>query len=99
MAAEADWSIALGILIFIIAIVAAIIFYVTYRKVSLVFFVAAIATYIFSVFYTWDVYALSKNLVLALLVISTLLMIGLGKYFSSVDMLGNKKVNSRKKKK
>ena len=84
--ASADWSIALGILVFVVALVFAAYFYFKYKKVFLVVYVASIATYIFAVFYTWDVFELSKNLVLVLLVVSTILMLIVGKYFSKIEI-------------
>lgn len=89
MNGSADWSIAVGILIFIIAICFAIYFYLKYNKVYQIVFIASISTYIFAVFYAMDVFELSKNWVLSLLVFSTILMMLVGKYFS-------KKVNTLK---
>lgn len=82
----ADWSIGVGVLVYIIAIVFAAIFYFRYKKVYLIAFTASIATYIFAVFYTWDVFDLEKNFVLGLLIISTVLMIIVGKYFSKIKI-------------
>ena len=82
--ASADWSIAVGIMTFIVAIVFAAIYYFRYRKIFLIVLIASIATYVFAVFYTWDVFELSKNMVLVLLLVSTILMIVLGKYFSKL---------------
>ncbi|MFW6008530.1 MAG: hypothetical protein ACOCP8_04615 [archaeon] len=89
--ASADWSIALGVLVFIIAIIFAVYFYLTYKKISLVIFISAISTYIFAVFYTWDVFELNKNLVLLLLTISTVLMIFVGSYFSKIKYIQKNK--------
>jgi drug/metabolite transporter (DMT)-like permease len=83
--ASADWSIAVGVLTFIVALIFAVYFYLTYKKMSLVIFTASIATYIFAVFYTWDVFELNKNWVLAILGVSAILMILVGTYFSKVD--------------
>ena len=85
MAGSADWSIAAGIVIFLIAIVCAIVFYVMNRKIHQTVFIASIATYIFAVFYAMDVFELSKNGILGLLVLSTILMMGVGKYFGKVS--------------
>jgi hypothetical protein len=90
MAGSAGWSIGVGVLIFIIAICFAVYFYLKYKKVSQTVFIASISTYIFAVFYAMDVFKLSKNGVLGLLVISTILMMVVGKYFS-------KKVNTTTK--
>ena len=99
MAATADWSIALGVLVFLVAIVFAIYYYFKYKKVFLIFFVASIATYVFSVFYTWDVFELNKNWVLLVLVVSTILMLFLGKYFSKMELKPSKVHTSLKEKK
>ena len=82
--ASADWSIAVGFLVFVIAIIIATIYYIKRKKFSDVLYVASIATYIFSVFYTWDVFELNKNWVLAILVVSTLIMFWLGNYFKKL---------------
>jgi hypothetical protein len=82
--ADATWSIAVGILVFIIALVISIILYVKFKQWSVVVYVASLATYTFAFFYTWDVFQLSKNVVLILLIISTIIMMGIGKYFSTV---------------
>ena len=87
MTGEADWSIAVGIFVFIVAVIIATIYYLRYKKVFIVAFTASIATYVFAVFYTWDVFLeQSRNWVLLMLAISTLLMIYLGKYFSGVKL-------------
>jgi hypothetical protein len=82
----ADWSLALGVLIFLIAIIMAIIFFVKYKKVSLVFYTTSIATYAFAVFYTWDVFELKRNAVLIMLAVSTVIMLLLGRYFSKITI-------------
>ena len=84
--ASADWSIAIGILVFIVAIIFAAIYFFKYKKVYLVVFISSIATYIFAVFYTWDVFELNKNWILGMLVISTLVMWFLGSYFSKFKL-------------
>lgn len=86
MAYEADWSIALGIIVFIIAICFATYYYLKYKKLSLITFCLSIATYIFAVFYTWDVFELNKNWVLVMLLASTVVMVFLGKYFSKIKL-------------
>lgn len=83
MAGNADWSIAVGVLVYLIAIIIAVIYYLRYKKFSIVVFVASISTYVFAVFYTWDVFDLNKNWVLMILLISSIIMMILGKYFSS----------------
>ncbi len=82
---SADWSIAAGILTFIIAIIFATIYYLRYKKIFLIVLIASIATYMFSVFYIWDVFDLNKNWIMLILIISTVLMILLGKYFQNLN--------------
>ncbi len=94
----ANWSIAIGVLVYIIAIIIAAIYYWRFKKIFIVVFTASISTYIFAVFYTWDIFELSKNLVLILLLISTLLMVYLGKYFSKIDIKPSKIHTSLKEK-
>lgn len=98
MSGEADWSIAVGILTFIVAICVAIFYYQRYKKSFLVVFIASIATYVFSVFYAWDVYDPNKNWVLFILVVSTILMMALGKYFSNIKLTPAKIHTSLKEK-
>ena len=60
MVGSADWSIAVGVLVFIVAIIFAAYYFLRYRKIFTVVFIASVATYIFAVFYTWDVFDLSE---------------------------------------
>ncbi|MDA3855631.1 MAG: hypothetical protein PF569_05195 [Candidatus Woesearchaeota archaeon] len=94
----ATWSIGLGILVFIIAIVFATYYYLRYKKFFLVLFVASVSIYIFAVFYTWDVYDSNKNIIMIMLVISTIIMLFLGKYFSKFKLKANKLHTSLKEK-
>ena len=94
----ATWSIAVGTLIFIIALVASIIYYLRYKKIYLITLISSIAVYTFAVFYTWDVFELNKNWVLILLIISTILMIFLGKYSSNLELESINIKHSDKKK-
>jgi uncharacterized membrane protein len=95
---EAEWSLFVGILIFVIAIVLAITLYLRYKKISQIVFLTSISTYIFAVFYTWDVFDLNKNWVIGLLFFSTILMLALGKYFSSSEFKKDKVHTSLKEK-
>lgn len=97
--AGADWSIPVGILIYLIALIFAIYYYYKYKKIFLIVFITSIATYGFSVFYAWDVFDLNKNYVLVILVISTILMIFLGKYFSKMELKPAKVHTSLKERK
>lgn len=96
--AQADWSIAVGVFVFIIALVAAIIFYLRYKKISLIVFVASIATYVFSVFYTWDVFDPHRNIILIMLAFSAVLMMALAKYFKNFKLKPAKVHTSLKEK-
>jgi uncharacterized membrane protein YjjB (DUF3815 family) len=97
--AQADWSIMIGVLVFLIALVFAIFFYLKYKKLFLLAFTASISTYIFAVFYTWDVFELGRNSILLILVLSTLLMFVMGKYFSKLELKPDKMHTSLKEKK
>ena len=99
MVGQADWSIAVGILTFIVAIIFATIYYFKYKKLFLIVFIASIATYVFAVFYTWDVFELNKNWILAILMMSTVIMIFLGNYISKFDLSHAKMHTSLKEKK
>ena len=82
----AEWSIPLGFLIYLAAIIIAIIYYLRFKKWSLVMYIASIATYAFSLFYAWDVFELSKNWVLMLLVFSAILMFAVAHYFKGISL-------------
>lgn len=96
--ASADWSVAVGILTYVIAVIFAAIYYLRYKKIFLVVLIASIATYIFAVFYTWDVFEPSKNVILAILAVSAVLMIFIGHYFSKFKLKPAKKHTSLKEK-
>lgn len=95
---NADWSIAVSILVFLIAIVIAAIYYYRYRKFYLVLYIASVATYISSIFYTWDVFELNKNAVLVMLLVSTIVMWFLGGHFSKMNLKPSKVHTSLKEK-
>jgi len=87
--AGAEWSIAVGILVYILAIIFGAIYYFRYKKVFLLFFIASIATYIFAVMYTWDVFLnlnSDRNWVLLILLVSTILMFFIGNYFKNLKL-------------
>lgn len=79
----AEWSLALGILLIVVGIILSIIFLALYRKYYIISFICGIGLYIFSVAYAWDLYDLSKNKVMILLLLSTVVLGLLGKYISS----------------
>ncbi len=95
---EADWSLALGVLIFIIAIIAAIIYYLRYKKWFIISYVASFSVLIFSIFYTWDVLSLEGLGVILLLGASAVIMIVLGKHFSGISFEEDKVHTSLKEK-
>lgn len=73
---------ALGIGIFWIGLVVAIILFANYKKIYPVIFLASICLYIFTVGFMIDVFELNKNLILLTLAFSALVFMGLGFYFS-----------------
>ena len=93
-----NWSIVLGVIIFSIALLVAIIYYLRYKKWFLVIYTASISTYIFSVFYVWDIFDLKGISVMSLLLISMIIMIFLGKYFSKIKLKKDKVHTSLKEK-
>jgi len=95
---EATWSVGVGILIFIVSIFIAVYYYMKYKKAFLVVFITSIATYVFSVFYAWDVYDPNKNWVMFMLLVSTILMVGIGKYFGNMKLKPAKLHTSLKEK-
>lgn len=74
----ADWSIAIGVILIVIGLVASIIIFSLNRKYYPVLFLIGLEIYVFSVFYAWDLYELQKNQIMLLLVLSTLLLGFLG---------------------
>mgnify|MGYP006272084335 CR=1 FL=1 len=88
----ADWSIGVGILIFIIALVVGIKYFISFRKFSVLFLTAGIATFLFGIFYSWDIFQFERNVILAVLIVATLIMFVLGLYFKNVNF---EKVNKK----
>jgi hypothetical protein len=84
--ATADWSLAWGVLISVIATVASVLYYLRYKKWFLVSYIASISMFIFSIFYTWDILELKGIAVIVLLLLSTIIMIFLGKHFSGITL-------------
>jgi hypothetical protein len=82
----ADWSLAWGVLISVIAIVASVLYYLRYKKWFLISYIASISMFIFSVFYTWDILELKGISVIGILLASTIGMIFLGKHFSELSI-------------
>lgn len=80
----ATWSIGVGIFIYFIATIVAIVWFVLYRKLSIILYTASITTLIFSIFYMIDVFDFNRHLVLLTLVLSTIIFFILGKYFKNI---------------
>ena len=80
----AEWSIAVGFLVYFIAIIVAVIWFILYRKLSIIIYTASITTLIFSIFYMIDVFDFNRHLVLLTLTISTIVFFVLGRYFKNV---------------
>jgi len=89
----ATWSIAVGIFLAIMAVIAGIISYFLNRKYYPIAFITGIGLYIFSVFYTWDIYSLDKNKVMLLLFLSTIVIILIGYLINKTT---KKKININK---
>ena len=80
--ASADWSIAVGVFEFFLALIAAIIIYAIKRQFYLIMYLISAAVYIFMICFAIDVFNLSKNWILLLLALSSVLMMLLGWYIS-----------------
>ena len=80
----ATWSIGVGFLVYFIAVIVSIIWFVLYRKLSIVMYTISITTLIFSIFYMIDVFDFNRHLVLLTLVLSTIIFYVLGKYFKNI---------------
>ena len=79
----ASWLGPFGWGIFFIGLVVAIILFAIKRKFYPVMYLVSIATYIFTIGFTIDVFDLGKGGVLLVLAFSTVVFIGLGLYFAS----------------
>ncbi|MGM5483915.1 MAG: hypothetical protein ACQER9_03300 [Nanobdellota archaeon] len=76
------WYPTLGYIIFSIALLAMIIIYLNTRKWYPIAYIISITTYIFTLGFIIDVYQLSKNWIILLLLFTALLMVIIGKYIS-----------------
>lgn len=81
----AEWSIAVGFLIYFIAVIVCIIWFVLYRKLSVIIYTISITTLIFSIFYMIDIFNFNRHLVLLTLSLSTIIFYILGKYFKNIS--------------
>ena len=78
------WYPFLGWGVFIIGLIVAIVMFSNMKKIYPIFYVASIALYIFTAGFFIDVYDLAKGGVLLVLVISAILFMLLGWYFSRI---------------
>ena len=70
--------------VFWISLILAIVLFVKYKKLSYVFYLVSVSLYIFTAGFMIDVFKFSSFGILATLVISALIFIGLGYYLSQV---------------
>lgn len=92
--ASADWSIAVGVFEFFLALIAAIIIYAIKRQFYLIMYLISAAVYIFMICFAIDVFTLSKNWILLLLALSSVLMMLIGWYIAKEAQA---KISKRKK--
>jgi hypothetical protein len=76
------WLAPFGWGVFFIGLIAAIVLYAIYRRLSPVMYLISIATYVFTVGFVIDMFDFGKNGVLLILAISAAVFIFLGWYFS-----------------
>jgi len=79
MIGEITWAIPIGILLFLEATFLILYLFEKYKKVSYVLYTLGLNLYVFSIFYTWNTYENNKNLILIMLVLSSLILFVLGK--------------------
>lgn len=82
--AYGEWYPFLGWSVFIISFIIAIIIYSKVKKFYLIFYLISISLYIFTAGFYIDVYNLTKGGILVVLVISAILFMLLGWYFSKI---------------
>ncbi len=80
--AGADWSLVVGILEFIVALIISVVIYAVKRKFYLIMYLISAAVYIFTICFAIDVFDLSKNWILLLLALSSVLMMLIGWYIA-----------------
>ena len=94
---EATWSLFVGVLIMIIAIFFGIYYYLIYKKIYLVLLIISVSVYVFSVLYAWDIFDPNKNIILLMLIFSTISMALIGKYFSNIKLKSEKHTSLKEK--
>ena len=82
--AYGEWYPFLGWSVFTIALIIAIIIFAKVRKFYPIFYLISISLYVFTAGFFIDVYDLTKGGILVVLVISALLFMLLGWYFSQI---------------
>jgi hypothetical protein len=89
----------LGWFIFWISLIVAIVLFAVYKKPSNVFYLSSVSLYVFTAGFVIDVFKFERFGILAVLVLSAIVFMGLGYYLSHVlgNDNGNEKVSSRRK--
>lgn len=70
--------------VFWIALILAIVLFTKYRRLSHVFYLCSVSLYIFTAGYMIDIFSIGRLGILATLIISALIFMGLGYYLSQV---------------
>ncbi|MBT3643004.1 hypothetical protein HN604_03970 [archaeon] len=74
----------LGMALFWISLIIGIILFANYKKIYPVFYMISVALYIFTAGFAIDVFNIAKFGILSILVISAIIFMGLGHYFSKI---------------
>ncbi|MBS3084044.1 hypothetical protein J4423_04535 [Candidatus Pacearchaeota archaeon] len=82
--AYGEWYPFLGWSVFIVSLIIAIVIFATHRKFYPIFYLISISLYVFTAGFFIDVYDLSKGGILIVLVISAILFMLVGWYFSKI---------------
>jgi len=89
--AYGEWYPVVGWLVFIVGLVTSIVMFSNTKKLYHVFYVASISLYIFTAAFYMDVFNLTKGGILTVLVISAVLFMVLGWYFSRIFSSENRR--------
>ncbi len=76
------WYEIVGWLVFFAALIIGIVLFSTYKKFYHIMFLISISLYVFALTYSIEIFKLSNNIIMFLLIFSALLMIGMGYYLS-----------------
>ena len=82
--AYGEWYPFLGWSVFIISLIIGIVMFATHKKIYSIFYLVSIALYVFTAGFFIDVYNLSKGGILGVLVVSAILFMLIGWYFSKI---------------